>query len=225
MKKIFLTLTLSLFTCVLFAQLKEGHVAYKIETSTDNPDMQMAVGMMQGSTMEVYFKDKFTRGEFKMGTMMTMTTVSNETTGDVLMLMSGMMGQTAIKSNSNETAKDTVLNKKPNVDVTLTNETKVIEGYTCKKALITDDEGTVSTFWYTEEISAAKKGQSYLSEDIPGFPMQFEMNKGGMKMTMTVTKVDTKLSGKTSDLFNMTIPDGYTEMSLEQMKQMGMGGM
>ena len=83
--------------------------------------------------MEVYFKDKLTRAEFKMGTMMTMTTVSNETTGDVLMLMSGMMGQTAIKSNSNETAKDTVLNKNPNVDVTLTNETKVIEGYNCKK--------------------------------------------------------------------------------------------
>ena len=225
MRNIFLTLTLSICTSILFAQLKEGHIAYKIETTTDNPEMQMAVGMMQGSTMEVYFKDKFTRGEFKMGTMMTMTTVSNETTGDVLMLMSGMMGQTAIKSNSNETAKDTVLNKKPNVDVTLTNETKVIEGYNCKKALITDEEGTVSTFWYTDEISAAKKGQSYLSEDIPGFPMQFEMNKSGMKMTMTVTKVDTKLSGKTSDLFNMTIPEGYTEMSLDQMKQMGMGGM
>lgn len=224
MKKIFLTLTISFMTCALFAQLKEGHIAYKIETSTDNPDMQMAVGMMQGSTMEVYFKESFTRGEFKMGAMMTMTTISNETTGDVLMLMSGMMGQTAVKSNSKETAKDTVLNKKPNVDVTLTGETKVIEGYTCKKALITDEEGTISTFWYTEDIRAAKGGQSYLSEDVPGFPMQFEMNNNGMKMTMTVTKVETKISGKPSELFDMTIPTGYTEMSLDQMKQMGMGG-
>jgi GLPGLI family protein len=224
MKKIFLTLTLSVMTCALFAQLKEGHVAYKIETSTDNPDMQMAVGMMQGSTMEVYFKESFTRGEFKMGAMMTMTTISNETTGDVLMLMSGMMGQTAVKSNSKETAKDTVLNKKPNVDVTLTGETKDIQGYTCKKALITDEEGTISTFWYTEDIRAAKSGQSYLSEDVPGFPMEFEMNNNGMKMTMTVTKVDTKVSGKTSDLFDMNIPAGYTEMSLDQLKQMGMGG-
>jgi GLPGLI family protein len=224
MKKIFLTLTLSVMTCALFAQLKEGHVAYKIETSTDNPDMQMAVGMMQGSTMEVYFKESFTRGEFKMGAMMTMTTISNETTGDVLMLMSGMMGQTAVKSNSKETAKDTVLNKKPNVDVTLTGETKDIQGYTCKKALITDEEGTISTFWYTEDIRAAKSGQSYLSEDVPGFPMEFEMNNNGMKMTMTVTKVETKISGKPSELFDMTIPTGYTEMSLDQMKQMGMGG-
>lgn len=225
MNKILLTLSLSFLSFAFFAQLKEGHVAYKIETSTDNPDMQMAIGMMQGSTMEVYFKDKLTRAEFKMGTMMTMTTVSNETTGDVLMLMSGMMGNNAIKSNSKETAKDTVLNKKPKVDVVLTNETKVIEGYTCKKALITDEEGTVSTFWFTEEITAAKKGQSYLSEDVPGFPMQFEMNKSGMKMTMTVTKVETKVSGNSSDLFSFSIPAGYKEMSLDQMKQMGMGGM
>ena len=48
MKKIFLTLAITVVHLAFFAQLKEGHVAYKIETTTDNPEMQMAVGMMQG---------------------------------------------------------------------------------------------------------------------------------------------------------------------------------
>jgi GLPGLI family protein len=225
MKNLFLALTICMLSCASIAQLKEGHVSFKIETSTDNPDMQMAVGMLQGSTMEVYFKEKFTRGEFKMGSMMTITNISNETSGDVLMLMSGMMGNNAIKMNAKDLEKDTADLKKPKVDVSITNETKVIEGYTCKKALVTDEEGTISTFWFTEDIYAAKKGQSYLSSDVPGFPMQFEMNNNGMKMMMTVTKVETKLASKSSDLFNMSVPEGYKEMTADQLKQMGMSGM
>lgn len=207
-----------------FAQLKEGHVAYKIETNTDNPDMQMAVGMMQGATMDVYFKDKSTRNEFKMGAMMTMTTISNDTSGDILMLMSGMMGQNAIKSKAEEIEKDNSPEVKPKVDVSVTNETKVIEGYNCKKALVTDEDGNVSTFWFTEEIHAAKKGQSYLNQDVPGFPMQFETNNNGMKMTMTVTKVEEQLPKNSKDLFSLNIPEGYKEMTMDQLKQMGMGG-
>ena len=221
MKKLFLSL---LFTIALaagsFAQLTEGHISYKVEITSDNPDMQMLIGMMQGSTMEMYFKDKNTRSEMKMGTMMTMTTITNETSGQVLMLMNGMGQQNAIKTSLEEMDKDQPEGQK--VEVTLVNETKVIEGYTCKKAILTTEEGNESVFWYTEEIDVAKKGQSYLNEEVPGFPMQFEINNEGMKMTMTVTKLEKKVE-KADQLFKMTIPAGYKEMTLEEMKSMGMG--
>lgn len=204
----------------LFGQMTEGHIAYKMEATSDNPDMQMAVSMMQGSTLDVYFKEKQTRAEMKMGAMMNMTTISNENNGEMLMLMSGMVGQNAIKSNLKEL--DSAQAEKPKTEVTLENETKVIEGYTCKKAIVTDEEGTESVFWYTEEISVAKKGQNYLNESVPGFPMQSEINSNGLKMIMTVTKVDKKLDKKASELFDMTIPSGYKEMTMEQLKSMGM---
>jgi GLPGLI family protein len=204
----------------LFGQMTEGHIAYKMEATSDNPDMQMAVSMMQGSTLDVYFKEKQTRAEMKMGTMMNMTTISNETNGEMLMLMSGMVGQNAIKSNLKEL--DSAQAEKPKTEVTLETETKVIEGYTCKKAIVTDEEGTESVFWYTEEIAVAKKGQNYLNESVPGFPMQSEINNNGLKMIMTVTKVDKKLDKKSSELFDMTIPSGYKEMTMEQLKSMGM---
>jgi GLPGLI family protein len=200
--------------------MTEGHISYKMEATSDNPDMQMAVSMMQGSTLDVYFKEKQTRAEMKMGAMMNMTTISNENNGEMLMLMSGMVGQNAIKSNLKEL--DSAQAEKPKTEVTLENETKVIEGYTCKKAIVTDEEGTESVFWYTEEISVAKKGQNYLNESVPGFPMQSEINNNGLKMIMTVTKVDKKLDKKASELFDMTIPSGYKEMTMEQLKSMGM---
>jgi GLPGLI family protein len=225
MKNLLLTLLTVASIFVANAQLKEGHIVYKIESTTDNPDMEMAVGMMQGSTMEVYFKDKATRGEFKMGSMMTTTTISDETSGDVLMLMSGMMGNMAIKSNNKDQKTTDLDSVASNVEVTITKETKVIEGYTCKKAIVTDDEGDIANFWFTEEIIVSKKGQNSLSDDVPGFPMQFEINKGGMTMSMTVTKVETSLPKNSKELFSMTIPEGYKEMTPEQMKQMGMSGM
>lgn len=215
----------SVFTIVstlgLHAQMTEGHIAYKIDASTDNPDMQMAIGMMQGSTMEIFFKDKMTRSEMKMGSMMTVTTITNETSKDVLMLMGGMMGNMAVKSNLDEYEERK--EEQPEFEITFTDETKDVTGYKCKKALMTSEDGFESVFWYTEEIMVSKKGQSYLNEEIPGFPMQFEINNQGMKMTMTVTSVEDKLDKKkSSSFFDMTIPSGYKEMTLEELGSMGM---
>jgi GLPGLI family protein len=221
MKKILLSIVLAATTAfTLTAQQTEGHISYKIDVSTDNPDMQMAIGMMQGSTMDIYFKEKNTRAEMKMGSMMSVTTISNEDSGDILMLMSGMVGQNAIRTSMKEMEEKK--SEQPKYDVTLVNETKEISGYTCKKAILTDEEGNESIFWYTEDIVVSKKGQSYLNEQVPGFPMQYDLNNGGLKMTMTVVTFDKKLDKKSSSLFEMKIPEGYKEMTMEDLQKMGM---
>jgi GLPGLI family protein len=176
--------------------------------------------MMQGSTLDVFFKEKATRAEMKMGSLMNITTISNETSGDVLMLMSGMIGQNAVKTTTTEL--DAQNEEKPKYEVNLVDESKTIEGYSCKKAILTDEEGNESVFWYTEEINISKKGQSYLNEDVPGFPMQYDLNNNGMKMTMTVASLEKKLDKKSASLFEMTIPEGYKEMTMEDLKTMGM---
>ena len=221
MKKILLSIVLAATTAFTStAQQTEGHISYKIDVSTDNPDMQMAIGMMQGSTMDIYFKEKNTRAEMKMGSMMSVTTISNEDSGDILMLMSGMVGQNAIKTSMKE--MEDKKSEQPKYDVTLVDETKEISGYSCKKAILADEEGNESIFWYTEDIVVSKKGQSYLNEQVPGFPMQYDLNNGGLKMTMTVVTFDKKLDKKSSSLFEMKIPEGYKEMTMEDLQKMGM---
>lgn len=223
MKKILLSLALIVGSIsVNYAQITEGHVTYKIDISTENPDMEMVVGMMQGSTLDIYFKEKVTRAEMKMGSMMNMTTISDEKSGKILMLMSGMIGKKAISTSAEELEGDAA-KEKPKYDVELVDETKEIAGYKCKKAILTDEEGNETVFWYTEEIEASKKGQSYLNENVPGYPMQYEINNGGLVMGMTVTNISKELSKNDLKLFEMKIPEGYTEMTMEELQQMGMG--
>lgn len=225
MKKIIISIALvALSTITSVAQIAEGHVAYKIDISTDEPDMQMVVGMMQNSSLDIYFKEKSTRAEMKMGTMMTMTTITNEKSNEMLMLMGGMVGNNAILTNLDELDAQKAT-EKPSYTVELIDEKKTIADYSCSKAILTDEDGNEMVFWYTDQIEISKKGQNYLYEDVPGFPMEYVINNKGLKMAMTVTKIDQKLDKKSADLFDMKIPSGYKEMTLEDLKKLGMGGM
>lgn len=221
MKNFILTLFLALsVTFSLKAQLTEGHFTYTIEASSENPDMQMVTGMMQGSTLDIHFKDKITRSEMKMGSMMNIVTVSNENSGEILLLMSGMIGKNAILMTTEEI--EALSEGKPEMNVELLDETKTIEGYLCKKAVLSDENGGESIFWYTEEIEISKVGQTYLNKEVPGFPMQYDLNNNGLKMTMTVSKFEKKLDKNAKSLFDMNIPEGYKTLTLEELEKMGM---
>jgi GLPGLI family protein len=221
MKNFILTLILALsVTYSLKAQLTEGHFTYTIEASSENPDMQMVTGMMQGSTLDIHFKDKITRSEMKMGSMMNIVTVSNENSGEILLLMSGMIGKNAILMTTEEV--EALSEGKPEMNVELLDETKTIEGYLCKKAVLSDENGGESIFWYTEEIEISKVGQTYLNKEVPGFPMQYDLNNNGLKMTMTVSKFEKKIDKNTKSLFDMNIPEGYKTLTLEELEKMGM---
>ncbi len=223
MKKIVLSvLVCACFTVSLLAQINEGKMTYKIDFSSDNPDMQMAIGMMQGSTLDIFFTEGYTRADMKMGTMMNISTITSEKSGELLMLMSGMIGKNAIKSTIEEIEKKNA-DKKPKTEIQITEETKNILGYDCKKAIVTDEEGGETVCWFTDKIVMSRKGQSYLNDEIPGAPLQFDMNNKGMKMTMTASAVETSLDKKAKkDIFNQAIPEGYKVMTMEELSKMGM---
>ncbi len=221
MKKLILFASVILLAVSGWSQVTEGHISYKIDLTSDNPDMQSALSMMQGSLLDVYFMGPSTRAEMKMGSMMNVTSISNEKSGDVLMLMSGMVGFNAIKTTLTELKSQS--QEEPKVEISLLDERKEILGYVCKKAILTDEEGNESTFWYTEDILASKEGQNYLNDKVPGFPLEYDINNSGFKMTMIASSVVKSLKkNERNELFNLTVPEGYKEMSLEDLKNMGM---
>lgn len=212
---------LCISTSAGLSQITEGHITFKLEMTSDNPEMQAAAAMLQGSLLDIYFVDKSTRSEMKMGSMMNVTSVTNEKSGDVLMLMSGMVGFNAVKTTIRELEDGQ--GELPKMDISLVEEKKDIPGYPCKKAILTDDQGTESVFWYTESIQASKKGQSYLNDKVPGFPLEYDISNSGIKMTLTATSVIDALKKKEKDeLFKMDIPEGYKQMTLADLKKMGM---
>jgi GLPGLI family protein len=222
MKKILFSMAMVvLSTLSLTAQVTEGSVKYSIDMSSTNPELEMQLAMMQGSTFELFFQEDVTRSEMNMGTIMKIVTITNAKSEDGVMLMSGMMGNTAVKMNPEDMneAKEDV----SETEVTFTDETKEIQGFKCKKAVVTDEEGTESIIWYSEEITVNKLGQTYLNKEVPGFPLEFELNQGEMKMTMTSTEFNKKLDKKAAKtMFDTTIPEGYTEMSPDELRG-GMG--
>ncbi len=223
-KLLFLAIaTIFSFSLTSTAQMTKGKIVYSIEASADTPEMEMAVSMMDGTTMEMIFDKNKTRVEASMGTMMTMTTVSDGDSDAMLMLMDmQMMGtKMAIVATISEVEASAETLGTKETGVTLINESKEIAGYKCKKALVKFSDENEYTFWYTEEIKVNTKGQSNMGVDIPGLPMEFEVAQQGLSMKYSVKSVSKDLGDDPSTLFSLDVPEGYTEMTYDQLMNMG----
>lgn len=224
MKRISLLLTALVASCqLLTAQITEGHVSYNMEFNIDDPQAEMMASMMQGAKMELYFREGASTSVVSMGMVGTTTTISSSESKKSLTLMEGMMGNIAMWNEFEETTDETP-EIPENLKITETNETKDILGHTCKKVIIqnTEDDGSESIIWFTEDVKVFKGGQSFLSANIQGFPLEFEMNFGGSTMKFIAQVFETELDSVYEELFDMTIPEGFKEMTQEDMMKMGM---
>lgn len=223
MKKLALIFALFILqTNVSNAQLEQGHIGYDVEMSSDDPDMAMAVMMFSGSKMNLYFAEKKARTDLDMGTMLSMTTIVDSESSEILILMGGMLGNKAILTNSEEMEADEESIEEPTV--TLTKETKEIAGYECKKAIITDADGNEMEYWYTEEISTVTTEKNSAVSKLPGLALQYTVDREGMLMSFTASVVETTLDEETIDAkLSLEIPEGYEELTYEEFTSMGAG--
>ena len=225
MKRFITTLAVTLITAFgASAQITEGHLKYKIDVSSDEDDPQLALytSMMQGFVMDVFFSQEGTRIELSMGVGVTadIVTVVDIKSEDVLMLMGEMMGKKAVATTISE-INEANGKERTEMDVSLTDETKEIAGYECKKVLTVDEDGNEITYWYTEEIVINMVGQHNFNNKIPGGVMEFQLDKNGMVMTYTVVEVSEGLDKSPEGIFSTTIPEGYDEISLDDFQNTG----
>jgi GLPGLI family protein len=133
-----------------------------------------------------------------------------------------MMGKfaTVIDTNEDEAKEEDA--EETDVEVELVEgETKEIAGYTCKKAIVIDEEGNESVFWYTEEIATLEDGSSMINKKIPGMPLEFSIVNTQITMVMSATEVNDKVK-KAKKLFSTDIPEGYEVKDVEELQeQMG----
>lgn len=195
-----------------------GQISYSLDFASDNPDMAMALPMMQGSTMELYFMPEKSKIEMTMGTFMKMHTVADVKANKGLMLMEIMGNKTATEL-TDLTKAEKEKTEEPKVEVT--SETKDIVGYKCTKTIVRDADGNEMIMWVATDMKASLAGQQQFGgAKISGVPLEFSTVNNGMTIHFIATKFNKKVDKKT---FNMTIPDGYTKVSEEDLKNMGMG--
>ena len=112
--------------------------------------------------------------------------------------------------------------QKPKIKIT--DETRQIAGYTCRKANVTliDKDAKESNFdvWFTKDIAAPNSMKSGLYlEMIDGFLMEFQTTMNSLTMKMSCRFAEETLVP--DSLFN--IPAGYTVTTMDELKN-SMGG-
>ena len=115
----------------------EGKIVYAIDFIGASMPPQ-AKSMMAGSKAIIYIKAAKSRTEMNMGPQITIS-IYDSKTNTFVTLMEVMGSKYKIKTDNSK--KD---EKKPDVKVNVTSETKTIAGYLCKKAevTVTDSKGT-----------------------------------------------------------------------------------
>lgn len=221
MKKIILSvlsilLVLHLNSASAQEKIKEGKIIFEISINNAE-EMNDQVLAMMPKEMTVYFKDDHSRGEMDMmgGQVVTIT---DGKAGETISCMDLMGKKQAIKTTREDAEKEK--EKMGDYEVKVTDDTKDIAGYKCKKALVTykdKPDAAPLEVWFTNEIEASNS-QKYAWKGIDGFMMEFSVEQRGMGMKFSCTEV--KKQKVDDDMFK--IPEGYTVMTQEEMmKQYG----
>jgi GLPGLI family protein len=75
------------------------------------------------------------------------------------------------------------------VTFTTTNETKIILGYNCKKALGKLSDGNTFNVWYTPDLVPENNDYQTANKNLPGLALQYETSMGNINVVYTVSKI------------------------------------
>ena len=210
--KVFRLLVLTLlFPLSLLAQSFEGKIDYKMSYKNLPAEMQGMEGMLP-KNQTIWIKGSKSRYEQKMTQMSTIViSDSDDGTSTILMELMGQKYKLAMAKEEMES----LVGDQGVPKITYVEGTRVIAGYTCKKAEVEMDgfDGK-AIFYYTEEIPAVQvKGMEALA--LKGMYMAYEASTQGMTVSIEVSNID---KGSVSD-DKFIVPDGYSDMP-DQMKSM-----
>jgi hypothetical protein len=197
----------------------EGVITYKI-TYPDSKFSESQLAMFP-KVLTVSVKGSKSRTDLQMSGMNTVeiTDYSDKTSVSLI----NMMGQKyAIKQTTADIEKK--INEEGKTTVELSDETKTIAGYTCKKVVVTvNDDGAVSTYeaYYSSELGTKLANfNNPLYKDIDGALLEFSMKNREVSMKFTATAVEKKnLASK-----DFEIPSDYTLTTEDELKSKFGGG-
>jgi len=191
----------------------EGVITYKISY----PDSKLTESTLAMFPKLMTITVKGSKSKTEISTGMGNQTEIIDYTDKTKVALLDMMGQKyAIKQTAEDIRKE--MEKEPTAKVEVTNETKSIAGYACKKAIVTaeqDGEKTVYEVWFTNEIGSKDANfDNALYKDIDGVLMEFLMTTPQITMKFTVSSVDKKsVSAK-----EFEIPAEYKLTTKEELK-------
>ncbi|MFT5858388.1 MAG: GLPGLI family protein [Flavobacteriaceae bacterium] len=211
MKNVVLFVVCNVLFFSAFAQETEGYLQFDIEVQAVDTTLKskQQAGLLRNSKMEIFFSQEYSRVDFEMGELYKLSAVVNLETNRTISLMSGKIGKLATRTITVDSA---AIKAAGPIESTLEllDDTKIILGYTCKKAILTTG-GMESTYWYTNDIDVDISGQQITNPLIPGFPMEFYTVSEGVMMHFRASNLVFEIENE-EEIFFTDIPLGYTLM-------------
>ena len=233
MKKLILTF-FSLCLLVNFSSAQdEGYIKMEItDVASDNAEMAGYLEMMKGTETEYFYTDEKSLVKANMmGGMVEMSTIVMNEDESMVMYMNAMGKKMQIESTKAE--RDMVEAKaaeeKPDFTIEYDeNVTKELLGHKCIKAVVTfgdensDQQMTMDMFVAPDLKMSAKMIQGLDKVEMKGFPLEYIMDAGVMKLTVTATEIADKVEASAFE-FNSK---GYQKMTWEEFQESmaAMGG-
>lgn len=190
MKNYLTALIAVLFTLPLFAQKKfsEGIISYDIVINTGSAKPR-AADLFDGATSTVYLKGAKSRTDMvsSLGTQSTIIDGAK----NLVYILKEYGEQKYMIQLSPANWKD-ANRKNENVQFTFDDESKTILGYKCTKAVGKLADGSTFTVWYTKDLIPENNDFQYVNKALPGLAMEYESIMGNLKITYTVSKINTE---------------------------------
>lgn len=189
--------------------ITEGILVYSMTIETPGKEPKMG-DMFDGGTTTIYLKGNQSRSEM-VSSLGSNTTILDGTTGGGVILKD-YSGQKLMITLTKENFAN-INRKYDGIDFEPTNETMVIYGYNCKKAVAKLKDGTTFTVYYTTELNASNKDYDYEFKKLPGIALQYEGQTKNMKFKYTISKIS--IESVPSSKFDIP-KSGYRVMSYEE---------
>lgn len=234
MKKLILSVLSLCFLVNIGTAQDQGYIKMEItDVTSENAEMAGYLEMMKGTETEyIYTDEKSMVKANMMGGMVEMTTIVDNEDESMMMYMKAMGKKMQIPSTKSERDMLEAKNQAETPEFTIEydeNVTKEILGHQCIKAVVTfespDEEKNMSMdmFVAPDLKMSAKMIQGLDKIDMKGFPLEYIMDAGVMKMTVTATEFKKEVE---ADAFEFN-SKGYQKMTWEefseQMSSMGGG--
>jgi GLPGLI family protein len=166
--------------------ITEGTLVYNISIQTGSDEPKMA-DMLDGATTTIYIKGGQSRSELVSGLGSEVTIYdSKKGTGVILKDYSGQKLMITLSRDD----WDKRNNKYDGISFENTNETLVIAGYNCKKAIAKLKDGSSFVVYYTPDLDVEDKSYDSQFRNLPGLALQYEWQSGKMRFKYTLSKVN-----------------------------------
>ena len=218
-QKIGLLVVLLMVYVFSFAQktISEGTIVYDIVIQSANKEPKLA-DALDGGTVTVYFKGSQDRSDM-VSSIGKESTIHDAKTGNAVILKEYSSQKLMITlTRENWAEKNKAYN---NIKFELSDETKTIAGYTCKKAIAKMPNGKSFIVYYSPDLSVTNKEYDATFKNLPGLAMQYESGSATYKYTLTLSKINFEPVAASK----FDIPkSGYRVMTYEENQEMRKGG-